>query len=343
MKAIVWRGGEDMRLESVADPRPAPGQVLVRIAVTAICGSDLHLPEFRAVPPVIPGHEAAGTVVECGAGVTRPSPGDRVVLDPVQRCGTCIPCSSGFDHLCENTRHLGSGTCPGTWAELVVADAANAHALPDRVGFAAASLVEPAAVCRHSLQRARVEPGAAVLVMGDGPFGFFHAQWARTLGVRKLVVAGHHEPRLRRIREATGAATCDTTRQDLEALVRDVAGPAGMDVAIEASGSGDAPGQAIPLLRPRGTLVVFSYIWSPRALDMGAIHMKELSLVGSCRSLDAFSPCIEAIAQGSLRPDLLLDARFPIVRFQEALSLLRADRDRLFKVALEPDAESARR
>ena len=176
MKAIVWHGERDLRLESVPDPSPTSAQVLVKVAVTAVCGSDLHLADFRVTPPVIPGHEASGTVVSCGTGVRGLAPGDRVALDPVQRCLSCYPCTHGMEHLCENTRHLGGFGCAGTWAELVAIDAANAYRLPERVSFAAASLAEPAAVCYESFQRARLERGQSVLVIGDGPFGFLHAQ-----------------------------------------------------------------------------------------------------------------------------------------------------------------------
>jgi threonine dehydrogenase-like Zn-dependent dehydrogenase len=330
-----------MRLETVADPRPAAGQVLVRVEATAVCGSDLHLAEFSLAPPVIPGHEAAGTVVECAPEVRGLIPGDRVALDPVQRCGTCAACTGGYEHLCGNVRHLGWGSCAGTWAELVSVDAVNAHQMPAGLGFAEASLAEPSAVCRHSFHRAGFRPGMSVLVTGDGPFGFLHALWAGLLGARPLVVAGHHDKKLQRIAEATGAATCNTLREDLGEIVRSAVGPGGLDLAIEATGSGAAPGLGIALLRPRGTLVVFSYIWKPDTLDMGAIHMKELNLVGSCRSLGVFPSCLDAMARKALDTGFLIDALVPMQRFEEALSMMRTQRDRVFKVGFLPDGNGA--
>ena len=156
------------------------------------------------------------------------------------------------------------------------------------------------------------------------------------LGARSLVVAGHHDRGLERIAASTGATVCNTARDDLRRVVADRAGASGVDVAIEANGSGDAPAAGIELLRPRGTLVIFSYIWRPRALDMGAIHMRELNLVGSCRSRGAFAPCIDLIAQGRLDTETLLDAVLPLERFGEALRLLESDRERVFKVGLTP-------
>ena len=118
--------------------------------------------------------------------------------------------------------------------------------------------------------------------------------------------------------------------------MRDAAGAQGVDVAIEATGSGEGPGLCIEMLRPQGTLVVFSYVWHPRVLDMGAIHMKELTLVGSCRSLGAFAPCIDMIARGKLDTETLLGGILPLERFEEALGLVSAEKERLFKVALSP-------
>ncbi len=233
----------------------------------------------------------------------------------MQRCGAWGPCAQGIGHLCENVRHLGWGACAGTWAELVAIDDVNAHRVPDSLGFAAASLVEPAAVCFHSLPRARFEPGMSVFVIGDGPFGFLHAQWARALGARAIVVAGHHDARLQRIAAATGAA-----------------GSGGLEVAIEATSSGSAPGLGVELLRPRGTLIIFSYIWKPNALEMGAIHMKELNVLGSCRSLNAFPACIDAMARKELDAGLLLDALLPMKSFEEALGMMRKRKDQIFKV-----------
>jgi 2-desacetyl-2-hydroxyethyl bacteriochlorophyllide A dehydrogenase len=339
MKAIEWRGGQEYAVVIVPDPRPGPGQVLARIAVTAVCGSDLHLADFGIAPPVIPGHEASGTVVERGEGVHDLSPGDRVALDPVQPCGDCHACARGIEHLCESPRHLGWRDCPGTWAELVAIDAVNAHRLPDSVSLEAASLAEPAAVCRHSLERAGFGPGMSVLVIGDGPFGFLHAQWASLLGARAVIVAGHHDERLSRIAAASGAVVCNTNGEDLPQIVRARAGSAGVDVAIEATGSSDGPGLGIAQLRPRGTLVIFSYVWKPRVLDMGAIHMKELTLAGACRSRNAFGPSIAAIASGGLDTAKLIERTFPLEGLAEALALLRSGRDRVFKVALEPGSQ----
>jgi threonine dehydrogenase-like Zn-dependent dehydrogenase len=338
MDAIVWHGGHDFRLENAAEPEPGPKQVLVRIEVTAICGSDLHLPEFGAPPPIVPGHEACGTVAAVGPGVSRIREGERVALNPVQICGRCYCCTSGIEHLCLNTRHFGSRETAGTWAELVAVDEGNAHRIPENVSFTQAALTEPTAVCYQSFRRAGLSAGDTVLVIGDGPFGFLHTQIAVALGAARVVCAGHYDQRLRRIHESTGAVVVNTRTQDIEAVLSAEVGSPGVDIAVEATGSGAAPSIGIKALRPRGTLVVFSYVWEPQPLDMGSIHMQELNVLGSCRSQGAFDVCLSLMADGTVDTEALVDMAVPMRDYASALQRLRADKAGTFKAVLLPKA-----
>lgn len=338
MNAIVWHGGHDFRLEAVPDPEPGPNQVLVRIEVTAICGSDLHLPEFGAPPPIVPGHEGCGTVTAVGTGVSSLREGDRVTLNPVQICGRCYCCTSGIEHLCLNTRHLGSRETAGTWAELVAIDEGNAHRVPDGVSFTQAALTEPTAVCYQSFRRAGLSAGDSVLILGDGPFGFLHAQIAAAMGAGTVICAGHYDQRLSRIRRRTGAVVCNTRSQDLSEVLSAEVGSPGVDVAVEATGSGAAPSVGLRALRPRGTLVVFSYVWEPEPLEMGLIHMQELNVLGSCRSQNAFDTCLSLMAQGTVDTEALVDMSVPMRDYAAALERLRADKAGTFKAVLLPTA-----
>ncbi len=336
MKAIVWHGEQDFKLEEVPEPVPGPDQVVVQIQVTAICCSDFHLQDFETPPPIIPGHEAAGVVAAVGRDVAGVKIGERVTMNPVQYCGNCYSCTSGIEHLCLNTRHLGSGGVAGTWAERVVIDACNLYKIPKGVSFTAAALTEPAAVCCQSFRRAGLKAGDTVLVLGDGPFGFLHTQIAFALGAEKVICAGHYDQRLKRIQERTGALVCNTKRDNLERMVREGVPPPGVDIAVEATGSGSAPSLGLKALRPRGTLVVFSYIWKPEALDMGLIHMKELNVLGSCRSHNTFEPCLELMAEGRVETQGLVDLTVQLQDFSMAflrLADLKAD---TFKVVFTP-------
>jgi threonine dehydrogenase-like Zn-dependent dehydrogenase len=336
MRAIVWDGDDRFDVREVPRPVPGYGQVLVRVEAAAVCGSDMHLADLGGKPPLIPGHEISGTVEELAEGAAGLAVGDRVALDPVQRCGSCWCCQNGCEHLCARYRHLGDRGIPGGWADYVVVDAANAHPIPPGIALETAALTEPAAVCYHSLRRAGLGPGRSVLILGDGPFAFLHTQLAVAQGARQVAVVGHMDQRLGRIAESTSVPVCNSLREDVDRFVESNFGDPGPDIGIEATGSPDAPDVAIRLLRPRGVLVIFSYIWKPQAMNMGAIHMRELSLVGSCRSQKAYEPCLRLMSEKRLHPEQLVDVQAPLSECREVMSSLQNRKPEIFKAVFRP-------
>ena len=341
MKAVLWQGGMTFEIENVPESRPGPEQVIVKVEAAAICGSDLHLQDFGMKPPLIPGHEVAGTVAETGEGVTEFTVGDHVALDPVMHCGKCWCCTHGIEHLCVNVRHLGWLDVPGGWAQYVAIDAANAHRIPDNVDFPAACLVEVLAVCYQSFQRANMREGDTVLVLGDGPFGFLHVQIAKAHGAGIIVVAGHYDERLSRIAAATGAVTCNTHRQELSSVLADKVNSIGVDVAVEATGSGASPNIAIEALRPRGSLVIFSYIWKSEPLAMDMIHLKELNILGACRSLNAYGACLDLLSEGKVNTNALIDMKVSLEACPAAIEKVKTHKKDIFKAVLLPWIEGA--
>lgn len=336
MQALVWQGGQHFALQSLPEPRAERGRVVVQVKAAAVCGSDFHLADFKEQAPLVPGHEVSGVVVACGPEVQGLVPGDRVALNPVQCCNACWCCTHGLSHLCRACRHLGAGGIAGGWAEYVAIDAANAHRLPPEVDDLSACLLEPMAVCFESFERAALQPDDTVLIIGDGTFGFLHAQIAAARGVRRILVAGHYDSRLKRIAEQVEIIPCNTHRQDLAEQVRATTGGRGVDVAIEASGAGAAPNLGLPALRPRGTLVIFSYVWKPEPLAMGLIHMNELNVLGSCRSLKAYAPCIEFLRTKKVNTRSLADVVVPFDQWPVAMQRLAQDKAHVFKAVFVP-------
>lgn len=336
MRAIVWQGQDRFELQEVVTPKITATQVLVKVDTSSICGTDFHYEDFECVPPIVPGHEIAGTIAEAGKRVSGHKVGDRVTIDPVQRCGRCYCCTTGIEHLCLNARHLGNPDITGGWAEFVAIDAVNVHQIPENVTFEAAALAEPTVVCYESWQRAGLRQGDHVVVMGDGPFGFLHAWLAVVLGAETVVVAGHYDQRLERIAETTGALTCNTHHQELEELLDKVMPRHGCDIVVDAAGSCRAVNEGLSILRPRGSLVVFSYIWKPEPLEMGLIHMNELNVYGSCRSLHAYEPCLELMAAGKIKPEVLVDLRVALEECGQAMQTVKEKKAEIFKAVLKP-------
>ncbi|HBG27970.1 MAG: hypothetical protein A2Y10_02980 [Planctomycetes bacterium GWF2_41_51] len=336
MKAVFWQGGKKFELGDVLKPKIGDNQVLIKVEAASICTSDFHYEDWDCKPPIIPGHEAAGTIAEIGNKVKNVQAGWKVTVDPVQRCGKCAMCVSGIGHLCMNTRHLGNSENPGAWAEYLAVDAANVHKVPENVSMIEAALTEPAAVCMESFERAKFQPGWDVLILGDGVFGFIHAMFAKIFGAKNIIVSGHYDERLERIAEKTDAITCNTHKENLSDIIDKVTGKIGVDLVIEATSSGAAPNIGIKALKPRGTLILFSYIWRPEILDVAIVNMNELNILGSCRSLNCFDKCLQLMAEKKLDMALLADIKVPLAKVNNAISELKKNKKNVFKAILIP-------
>lgn len=336
MKAVVWTGQENFELQEVPVPKINPNQVLVQVQAASICTTDFHYADFNCVPPIVPGHEVAGVVIEVGKDVETVSIGSRVTLDPVQRCGQCSCCLGGYEHLCLNARHLGDTDIPGGWGEFVAIDAQNSYPIPDSVSFEKAALSEPAAVCLESLLRADFQKGQTVLILGDGTFGYIHAMIAKILGAQQIIVAGHYNERLKRIAEKTGALTCNTHNEKLDEFLKNIGISPGVDLAVECTGATTVPNLGLKALRPRGTLIIFSLVWNPEILDLNLISMKELNVLGSCRSLDCFEQCLKWMEQKQLSINELIDIKVPLEEANAAMETLTKDKKNCFKAVLIP-------
>ncbi|MDD9972539.1 MAG: alcohol dehydrogenase catalytic domain-containing protein, partial [Candidatus Poribacteria bacterium] len=176
MKAAQFYGGKDIRVETVPDPTPEEGEVLVQVEATGICGSDLHgyhhQPE-KPLSPRIGGHELTGEIIDLGSGVTGYEKGMRVAVEPISPCNNCPECFNGYYNICGNLRHGGGG-----FAEFMVTRTPNVYALPDSVSAEGGALAEVYAVAVHAVNRAMVSPGDRVAIIGSGPVGLTIAQVA---------------------------------------------------------------------------------------------------------------------------------------------------------------------
>ncbi|MGA9834036.1 MAG: alcohol dehydrogenase catalytic domain-containing protein, partial [Trebonia sp.] len=204
MKAVKLQAP---RLASVVEepaPVAGPGEVVIRIDATGLCGSDLstwlgHHP-FRR-PPVVLGHEAAGTVVAVAPDVTSIAPGTRVALCPLIACGRCASCRRGQENLCLDRRVPGVGW-GGTYADFVTAPADRAFPVPDSVSMTAAALIEPAAVALRACRRAGLGQGTRLGVLGAGGIGTICALVADHLGAGQIVVTDVSGDKLARLAAA---------------------------------------------------------------------------------------------------------------------------------------------
>lgn len=286
MRAAVWHGPRDLRIEDLPAPEPAPGQVVLEVARNGICGSDLHTYLGAAkggatmhVPGVVLGHEFSGTVVACGDGVDDLPIGTAVAVAPIEWCGSCWGCHHAAPNLCRRVGLYGGYRLPlhGGLAERVAVSRRSCYRVPDGLTVEHAALAEPMAVALHAARRAPVLLGASVLVLGAGPIGLGVLQAARAAGAMSVVVS---EPSpARRAAAVTLGATVvvDPTTDDVRGAVRDLTRH-GVDVVFETTANSRALGQGLAALRPHGTLVSVAGWGELAEVEMGLAMAKELDI-----------------------------------------------------------------
>ena len=313
-------------------PSPGPGEALVRIGASALCGTDLLLYDgvYRGrnnpVPsPLIVGHEAAGEVVDLGPGTTWPPPGTRVGIEAVWGCGRCYQCVRGGYNLCQDWHHIGL-TRAGVLAEFVVLPATSLLPLPDSITLDSAAMLEPLATAVHTMERARVVPGTSAAVIGPGPLGFLHMQLLHAAGASPLVMYGQagDEARLN-LAAALGAQVFVGDRQTIAAHAAEVTGRIGFGIAIEAGGTAAAVLSALDIVAGNGTMVTLGLVRETE-LDALQVMRKNLTWLGVVSSVRRhFAAAIGLIDAGTIRPVDLITHRLPL---EAALSGFDAMRQR---------------
>jgi 2-desacetyl-2-hydroxyethyl bacteriochlorophyllide A dehydrogenase len=272
MRALVWEGPRAMSLREIAVPAVEDGDVLIEVAHAGICGSELSgylgQSSLRS-PPLVMGHEFAGTVAHLGGGVEAVRVGDRVTVNPLVSCGRCDRCAEGRNHLCPRRALIGAHR-PGAFAQFVVVPEANIHALPDDLGLAAAALTEPLACAVHACRLAQVAPGQRLAIVGAGPIGLLALVTARLLGVEEVVVSDTNEDRLEVARDL-GAAP-----EKAAALT-----PASFDVVVEAVGVDVTRAQCVELARPGGAVAFCGLHEEASPVPVNLVVRNELMLQGS--------------------------------------------------------------
>lgn len=314
MRAAVFYGKEDLRIEEAPEPTPGPGQVKVRIAYAGICGSDVHTyfspesnpfdletphPLTGAKLPQIMGHELGGTVVELGSGVTGIEIGDRAAVHPiVATCGECASCRRGVPMTCRLMASLGTNANGGGLAEYVVVNVSQLHLIPEGLELRMATLVEPMAVGWHAMVRSGVQPGGTALLLGAGPIGIGAWNALRARGVEKLLVSEPNSERRGAI-AALGARVIDPVNDDLAAAVSELTDGEGMQVVIDAAGAPAAFTAGVASLAPGGRMVEVAAYERPAEIQPTDLMIGEREIIGAVGyQPDDWDGIIAAMAQG---------------------------------------------
>jgi len=327
-----------IEIHEVGQQRVGPDDVLIKTAYAGVCGSDLHA--FRGKhpfrkPPVILGHELAGTVVEYGGNVTGFRPGDRVTVMPLLACGTCPLCRMGRANICHAKRVPGVGEWRGAFAEHSIAQSSITFRLGETTALETGVLAEPLAVGIHSVYRqARVAPGSRVIVLGAGPIGILTAMAARAAGAGAVVATDLVDFNLALARDLCGAATYNSGSAGWEtALARDY--PDRFDLAFLCSSAPVTVRQALAWTRRGGRIIVTGMFVEPVTLELTAVSLNELELVGSVvYDHEDFQKAVEWINAGRFPFRKLVTHILPLMEAQTALTLLADRKEGAVKILL---------
>jgi 2-desacetyl-2-hydroxyethyl bacteriochlorophyllide A dehydrogenase len=323
MNAAVLHAPGDLRVESAPTPRPGPGEVVVRVDVTGLCGTDYRIwtGDRPVAYPRVMGHEFVGRVEAIGDGVERVRVGERVAVEPNYSCEACPLCREGNRNLCLARTAVGIDV-DGCLAELVRVPQRCCWPAPAGVSDDDLVLTEPLAVVVRAVARGAVQPDESAAVVGGGTLGLLALQVLRGGGARVLVVS-RSDRRFSLARALGAEATHAVTAESAEAAGRAFSGREGVDVVIETAGTSEAITHALALVRPGGRIVLTGLPHEPTPVAFFSVVRREVTITGSMIYQGEFVEAMRLIADGVVRTAPLLTHRFGLDAVTDAFAAHR--------------------
>ena len=308
---------KNLTIEQEEVPEPSRGQVLVKIAANGICGSDVHfyndgrLGNFVVTKPYIPGHEASGTVVECGENAIKFNKGQRVVIEPGIACGRCGVCKTGRYNLCPDVVFLSAPPINGTFCDYLCIDENFVFPIPDALSFEDAALAEPLAVAVHTMNRVRVRAGETGVIVGAGPIGLLTLQAFKAAGGGRAVCVDKIKSRLD---AAMQLGADEVIVPGGDARIDNIG-----DVIFETAGSNAATSQLFQIARHGGRVAQVG--WPDGnivELDVATFLDKELDYIAVNRYANVFETAVTWLADGRIKTDGIITQRYSFDKAPDA-------------------------
>lgn len=325
MKAAVFYGKHDLRVEDRPVPAIGDDEVLIHVAYCGICGSDVHTYEGmqmnvhrRAPGPRVIGHEVAGTVAEIGKNVVTCKTGDRVTCIPWVTCGLCAYCRRGIVNHCLNKRLIG-----GAMAEYLVAPQGTIYHVPDCVSLQRAALAEPLSCCVWAMDLAQPQSGATVAIVGAGTMGLLLLLVAQSSGATQTLVSEPNAVRRRIAEQLSATRTVDPREEDVRLAIDSLTDGLGADVAFEAVGHPVTTQDAIRIVRNAGTVVIVG-VSDPSAtvpLPPFEVYQRELTIRGCFTRRLSFDRAMSWLPRLNVEP--ILTHVFPLEAVGDAMEHAR--------------------
>ncbi|CDQ38454.1 MULTISPECIES: zinc-binding dehydrogenase [Virgibacillus] len=341
MQALIKTalGFGNLVVQEKEEPNPNPGQVKIKVHYAGICGSDIHTYEghYKVASPVTLGHEFSGEIVEVADDVTNFKVGDRVTSETTfYICGECNYCQTGNYNLCNHRKGLGTQQ-DGAFTSYVIARAESLHLIPELVSYQAAAMTEPLACTHHAVNKAEINQGDIVVVIGPGPIGLLTAQVAKSRGATVIITGLTNDKiRLNKAKEIGIDYAVDSQKQDLKTLVHSLTAGYGANVVLECSGSVAAAKQGMDLLRKQGQFVQVGIFSEPAiSFDMEKIIQKEIHMVGSRSQKPAdWEPSLALMSNGEVQAEALVTHQYKITEWEQAYQAIKSGE--AIKVLLVP-------
>jgi L-iditol 2-dehydrogenase len=342
MKALLLTEPSKLIIADVPLPECPQDSVLIRVAACGICGSDVHGYDGssgRRIPPLVMGHEAAGTIFQVGSQVVSWKIGDRVTFDSTVSCGECEYCRRGKVNLCNFRQVLGVSCADyrrhGAFAEYVAVPARILYRVPDSLPLEHAALIEAVSIAVHAVRRSQVKQGDMALVVGAGMIGLLIIQVLKHAGCPKIVAVDLDESRLKLARESGADKVIVSAAETLSDILAETNGQ-GFDQAFEAVGFTPTVQLAVSAVRKGGTVTLVGNLAPEVNLPLQLVVTRELMLYGTCGSSGEYPECIELLASGAVKVAPLISAEVPLDEGPAWFTRLHGREPGLMKVILKP-------
>ncbi len=314
------------------DPKAEAGQVLIRVKAVGICGTDIHVwhgerPDV-ALPRVM-GHEFSGIVEEDSANFKK---GERVVVDPVVSCGTCLSCKRGYPNLCSTVKCLGVQV-DGAFCDLFAAPENKVYRFPESLTYVQASMIEPYSIASEVLFRGCPAAGENALVFGAGPIGLGILEGLKLKGL-SVMVTDFVDSRLAKAKELGADCVVNGKKENLESAVKNFTDRFGLDFTVDAVGVPTIMESAIHMAAPGGRIVVLGFNPTPARVPELLLVRKELKVMGTRMNCNRFPEVLEWFAKGQVHPDALLSGVYPLAEINRAFEDIAAAPDSMLKVVV---------
>lgn len=312
MKAAVLEKVNKIEITDIPVPKPASDEVVIKVKTCGMCGTDLKLytGQYTARVPVVPGHEYAGEIVEVGKSVRNLRPGQRVVSDPNESCGKCYWCRNHQPCFCNDLAAYGV-LRDGGFAEYCTATEKGVYPIPEGVDDEVAAFAEPVSCVVHAADRISYRPGETVAILGGGPLGQIHLQFALNSGASKVVLADPNQSR-RELAQKFGAhAVINPKEEDVKERVLEQTAGLGVDVVIEAVGRKETIEQSFRLAKRGGRVVIFGFAAESEKAVFSPFDVlsRELTILGAWVNPYSYSRALDVLSSGRIDVKPLISHR----------------------------------